>query len=98
MCYFFTFQVFGEKIRPKLNKIFSDLRFLLEILAILPKTSSFLCDQMDLSEKLFWNVYSTLGCINLVQKKEKVYKPTVCKSGVSGITNYESWKKCDWIG
>jgi hypothetical protein len=57
---FFSFQVFEVKIHSKLNKfIFSDLRFLLEILAILPKTSSFLCDQMDLSEKLFSNVYST---------------------------------------
>jgi hypothetical protein len=48
----FTFQVYWMKIHSKLNKfgtkntIVSDLRFLLEIQAILPETSPFLCVQM----------------------------------------------------
>ena len=69
---FFTFQVIWMKIHSKLNKfrikkldcyIVSDLRFLLEIQAILPKTSPFLSAQMAVLSS-FFHMY--LGCINLV--------------------------------
>jgi hypothetical protein len=64
------------KIHSKLNEfrikkldcyIVSDLRFLLEIQAIVPKISPFLSSQMAVLCSFFSNVYSTweLGCITL---------------------------------
>ena len=71
----FTFQVFWMKVHSKLNKfsikklgcyIVSDLRFLLEIQAILPKTSPFLFAQMAVLSSFFSNLYNIyLGCIAL---------------------------------
>ena len=64
----FTLQVFWMKMHSKLNKlldcyIVSDLRFLLEIQAILPETKTFLSNQMaGLSS--FFQMFIVLGMYN----------------------------------
>ena len=82
MVYFFHFsRFFWMKIHPKLNKfrikeldwyIVSDFRFLLEIQAILPKTSLFLPAQMAVLYS-FFQMFIVLGMYNfqLVQTQTK---------------------------
>ena len=70
----FNFQVFWMKIHSKLNRfrikkldcyIVSDLRFLLEIQAILPETSPFLSAQMAVLSS-FFQMFIVLGMYNFV--------------------------------
>ena len=99
MGYFFTFQVFWMKIQTKLNRfrikklycyIVSDLRFLLEIQAILPETSPFLFAQMAVLSSFFQMFIVYLGCITLHRALDQAF---FFDHSLYTCLNFGSWKR-----
>ena len=101
MCYWYFFHLssFLMKIHSKLNKlrikkidcyIVSDLRFLLEIQAILQETSLFLSAQMAVLSSFFSNVLY-LGCT--YKFDPNLFSYLLCKNLVDSITLRKTIKK-----